>query len=760
MHPTMPSLLVVAALSVVTSVARAADVLVEAEAFLNPGGWSLDTQFIREMGSPYLLAHGLGKPVADATTTVAIPAAGTYRVFVRTKDWVARWNAPGAPGRFQVLVNGTPLSETFGTKGATWEWHDGGSVTLPAGEATLALHDLTGFDGRCDSIVLTTGSTPPPNDSAILAEWRREALGLPAEPETKGPYDLVVVGGGYAGMGAAISAARMGLKVALLQDRGVLGGNGSSEVRVWAMGLIRRGRYPRIGEIVDEFADRSKKSPGTFEEFGDAKKEAVVRAEPNIDLFLHTHAFAVARAGDRIESVTALDTRSGRELRFTGSFFCDATGHATIGHLAGAETVMEPKGRMGMSNMWAWAEGDAPESFPETPWALPLTMADFPYPRDHHGQWFWESGFDKDPLGDAEGIRDWNLRAVFGAWNAMKNGDGRAEHATGVLTWVAYVGGPRESRRILGDVVLTQDDIVTKKEFPDGCVPSTWSIDLHYPKKEFAKKFPDNPFISIAVHDNRVDRNYGYPVPYRCFYSKDVANLFMAGRCVSVTHEALGTVRVMKTCGMMGEVVGKAASVAVKHGTTPRGVYDSHWAELDELLKLPGKARRASPAAAIEIPPDAPPAAGPRGPITGIDPAVLARDKGAVVRDDLEASREGEWTEASKLKGFVAYGYAHAKADSGATATYELRAPSAGAYDVLVSWQPHANRGTAVPVLVETAAGRTSVRLDMTKPAALEGFGSVGRVTLGKGDACVVVLSTDGAGGLVAADAVMLVPAR
>jgi hypothetical protein len=159
--------------------------------------------------------------------------------------------------------------------------------------------------------------------------------------------------------------------------------------------------------------------------------------------------------------------------------------------------------------------------------------------------------------------------------------------------------------RILGDVVLTQDDIVSKKEFPDGCVPSTWSIDLHYPKKEYAQKFPDNPFISIAVHDNRIDRNFGYPVPYRCFYSKDVENLFMAGRCISVTHEALGTVRVMKTCGMMGEVVGKAASVAVKHGSTPRGVYENHWAEMDELLKLPGKARRMTLADEIEIPTEA-----------------------------------------------------------------------------------------------------------------------------------------------------------
>ena len=578
--------------SISASAASAATLLVEAESFEDRGGWKLDTQFIRAMGSPYLLAHGLGQPVADATTTVRIPTAGTWHVWVRTKDWVARWKAAGTPGRFQLLVDGKPLGATFGTEGAEWGWQPGGPLDLPAGEISLALHDLAGFDGRCDCIAFTTDATPPPNDSEVLPAWRRTALGLPEEPETKGPYDLVVIGGGYSGMGAAISAARQGLTVALVQDRPVLGGNGSSEVRVWAMGLIRRGKYPRIGEIVEEFADKATKSPGTYEEFEDAKKERIVRAEPTIDLFLNTHAFAVAREDNRILSVNALDTRTSRELEFTGSFFCDATGHATIGHLAGAETVMEAKGRMGMSNMWAWANSDQPQSFPETPWALPLEMADFPYPRDFHGQWFWESGFDKDPLADAEGIRDWNLRAVFGAFNAMKNRGGAADHANAMLTWVAYIGGPRESRRILGDVVLSQDDIVAKREFPDGCVPSTWSIDLHYPKEEYAKKFPDNPFISIAVHDRRVDRSVGYPVPYRCFYSKDVENLFMAGRCISVTHEALGTVRVMKTCGMMGEVVGKAATVAVKHGTTPRGVFENHWAEMDELLKLSGKARR------------------------------------------------------------------------------------------------------------------------------------------------------------------------
>ncbi len=232
-------------------------------------------------------------------------------------------------------------------------------------------------------------------------------------------------------------------------------------------------------------------------------------------------------------------------------------------------------------------------------------MDDFPYPRDNHGQWFWESGFDKDAINDAEAIRDWNLRAVFGAFAAMKHGEQADKHLKSALEWVAYVGGPRESRRLMGDIVLTQDDIVTKKDFTDGCVPSTWSIDLHYPKKEFSIKFADNPFISIAEHDRRIDRNYGYPVPYRCFYSRNIPNLFMAGRCISVTHEALGTTRVMKTCGMMGEVVGKAASLCIKFDCGPRGVYDKHLNDLIELLHLPGKARRATVNDKIVVPDDA-----------------------------------------------------------------------------------------------------------------------------------------------------------
>ena len=254
--------------------------LVEAESFHEPGGWVLDTQFIEIMGSPYLLAHGLGEPVQDAATVVKFPSTGTYRVFVRTKDWVAKWKAPGTPGRFELLTDGKPLAEKFGTKGAEWAWQDGGTVQITKPETALALHDLTGFDGRCDAIFFTKEAKAAlPNEGEALAKWRRTALGISEKPVDGGSYDLVVVGGGYAGMGAALSAARMGCKVALVQDRAVLGGNGSSEVRVWAQGGIRRGLYPNIGEIVEEFMDVAKASPGTYEEFGDANKEVLVRAE-------------------------------------------------------------------------------------------------------------------------------------------------------------------------------------------------------------------------------------------------------------------------------------------------------------------------------------------------------------------------------------------------------------------------------------------------------------------------------------------------
>jgi hypothetical protein len=732
----------------------AEEILVETESFSNHGGWKLDTQFIREMGSPYLLAHGLGTPVSDATTTIEVKKAGSYQLYARTKDWVARWDAKGQPGRFQIIINGKTLNTTFGTIGAKWHWQVGGTVELKKGKNSLNLRDLTGFNGRCDAIYLSTGDKSPPNDSKILAEWRRELLGITKKPIEK-KYDLVVIGGGYSGMGAAISGARMGCKVALIQDRGVLGGNGSSEVRVWAKGNIRRGKYPRIGEIIEEICDHAKKSPGTYEEFEDVKKETIVRAEKNIDLQLFHHAFKVEKQGSKISAVHAFDVRSGQVTRFSGPLFVDGTGHGTIGFLAGADHTMTPKGRMGMSNMWAWTNDKNDFNYPKTPWALDLNMADFPYPRNFHGPWFWESGYDKDALGDAEGIRDWNLRAVFGAFNAMKNRDGANEHKNSKLTWVAYVGGPRESRRLLGDVILTEEDVVSKKDFSDGFVPSTWSIDLHYPKKQYAQKFPDNPFISYAVHGKGVDRSYGYPVPYRCFYSRNIENLFMAGRCISVTHEALGTVRVMKTCGMMGEVVGRAASICIKEDCLPRDVYESHLDDLIELIKLPGKAFRASVNDKITIPSDAMELGGNYGAPNGLNPK-----KFPGVVDDSQAVFEGKWMKGQGLKPYFSFGYQYSS-DPASTATFTLEAPKAGQFDTRIAYQPHPNRGKSVPVEVTT--GDKTIKMNsivnMTqKPNFENGFHSVGEITLRKGQKVLVSLFAKGAQGNTHVDAAQLVP--
>ena len=729
-----------------------AEIFIEAESFPKRGGWKLDTQFIQQMGSPYLLAHGLGQPVDDAITSINVPESGTYRIWVRTKDWVARWGAKPAPGQFQVILKGQPIKTTFGTQGAKWNWQDGGTVALKKGSTELRLKDLTGFDGRCDCIYFTTDTnqTPPPAD-AVLSDWRRAQLGLDPTPETRGPYDLVVIGGGYAGMGSALSAARMGCRVALVQDRPVLGGNGSSEVRVWAKGNIRRGKFPRIGEIIEEIADKAKKSPGTYEEFGDALKEKVIRSEPNIDLLLNHHAHRVEMDENRITAIHALDTLTGSEVKIMGDYFADCTGHGWIGTWANADLQMSPDGRMGMSNMWAWDEVETATDFPKASWALDLEMADFPYPRDHHGQWFWESGFDKDAIGDAEGIRDWNLRAVYGAFNAMKNRDGADKHRNAILTWVAYIGGPRESRRLMGDIVLAEKDIVAKKEFPDGCVPSTWSIDLHYPKEQYAKKYADNPFISKAVHGTGVDRSYGYPVPYRCFYSRNIDNLFMAGRCISVTHEALGTVRVMKTCGMMGEVVGKAASICALNDCDPRDVYESHLDELLALLKLPGKAHRSTPSAEIIIPSDALPLAGPRGPADGMDIAKIA---GLVVDDD-KATTTGNWTNGTGLPNYVSYGYKYTGPNTGATATFKLKAPKKGRYLVQAFSQAHPNRSTRTPVTVRHNDSVGQYQINQ-RVKSKDDVVSICEVELTNQEEVVVMIGTQGADGTVHIDAIRL----
>jgi len=317
-------------------------VFLEAEQFASHGGWELDQQSMDQMGSPYLLAHGLGIPVEDATTEVEFPSAGKYRLWVRTRDWVAPWGAPGAPGKFQLLLNGIPHKETFGTKGAEWHWHDGGTVSV-AGKTKISLHDLTGFEGRCEAILFCKDlDFEPVNDA------------------DGGNFDLVVAGGGFAGTCAALSAARNGLTVALIQDRPVLGGNGSSEVRVWPEGHTRQEPYPQVGGIVDEISpdviDRGKygtRNASLGEAYNDQRKTEVVKQEPRITLFLEERVIKAEKENDTVRAVITQNTKTSVQTKISGKFFADCTGDATVGFLVGADYEISSSGFMGSSNMWS-----------------------------------------------------------------------------------------------------------------------------------------------------------------------------------------------------------------------------------------------------------------------------------------------------------------------------------------------------------------------------------------------------------------------
>ena len=240
---------------------------------------------------------------------------------------------------------------------------------------------------------------------------------------------------------------------------------------------------------------------------------------------------------------------------------------------------MTVTGHMGNSNMWSLVDTGKPSPFPRCPWACDLSEKPFPAKLSELGVWFWESGFNRDSFAEAERVRDTNFRAMYGAWDALKNV--RKQYPNHRLDWAAYVAGKRESRRFFGDVILAKEDFVSGKAYPDGCVPTGWSMDLHLPNKQYEKGFEKDPFISTA-HFGEYKRPYW--IPYRCLYSRNVPNLLMAGRDISVTHEALGAVRVMRTCGMMGEVVGMAASLCKKYQATPRTVYEKHLDELKELM--------------------------------------------------------------------------------------------------------------------------------------------------------------------------------
>ncbi len=592
----------------------------EAESMENTGAWSNDPQHIDVMGSVYLLATGVGKPVADAVTEVAIPEDGTYTLWVRCRDWFPSHS----PGRFQIRINGKASSVTFGqADNDKWRWIQGGDFELKQGAVELRLRDTTGWWGRCDAIVLATGRFRPANEAKKLAAQRLRYAGVSPDVADRGAYDLVVVGGGPAGMGAAIAAARNGIRVALIQDRPVLGGNSSSEIEIPPMGYI--GNPPdrrNVTGITEELFP-----PQGWNNYADSKKmEGIVRAEKNLSLFLNTRAVDVEmRDKARITSVIALNVHTGQRLRFSAPLFADTTGHGWIGYYAGAEYRMGQEARsefdeslapieagnrtMG-NNLYKAGFATRPESVPfECPdWAYRWTASssfeplgshqrtkkivrpeNFDQPsrgqgrnpgndlngRIHHA-WWVEYGGMENTIEDAEHIRDELFRISLGLWGYAKNHNPatKEKNARRELVWLNYVTGVRESRRLVGDYIMTQKDYDERIVHDDTVAFTDWGPDVHHPEGFWVEG-------NDCIHVYQGRRT---SIPYRTLYSRTIENLFMAGRCHSATHIAFGGTRVMRPCCAMGQAAGTAAAIATKHKTTPRGVYEKHIKELQDTL--------------------------------------------------------------------------------------------------------------------------------------------------------------------------------
>ena len=562
------------------------DILVEAESFSAKGGWVVDPQFVFQMGSPYLLAHGLGKPVESAVTEADVPSRGKYHVWARTMNWAqGGWEAPG---RFKLIIDGKELKTELGTDEG-WGWQYAGSVSVKSNMIRIELKDLTGFEGRCDAIYLSTVKNPPPAGLKELTAFRKELLkesDLPAKSEL---FDLVVTGGGIAGCAASIAAAEQGLKVALIHDRPILGGNSSSEIRVHTEGITwKTGRILNMLNTVHW----PNGSPESVRD--DRKRHNAMSQYENIHMFLNWKAYSANTVSDSITSVDAKHTSTGETMRFEAPLFIDCTGDGWIGYWAGAEYMygredsskynenwdehkelwspLKSDNRvMGASVLWRSVDKGSPVVFPEVPWAMDVA-------RDYsaiNGEWQWEySSDDLHQIDDAEKIRDHMLKAIYGSfYNAKK----LPENVNLDLEWVSYLIGKRESRRLVGDYIYTFKDEKNMVEFPDAVVMEQRDIDVHYQQNLKDPSMPD--FRSEALF-YPVDHYY---IPYRSLYSKNIKNLLMAGRCFSCSHVGLGGPRVMNTTGQMGVATGYAASLCKKYNTSPRGVYQTH---LKELLRL------------------------------------------------------------------------------------------------------------------------------------------------------------------------------
>ena len=426
--------------------------------------------------------------------------------------------------------------------------------------------------------------------------------------------DLCVVGGGMAGICAAIAAARNGARTVLMQERPVLGGNASSEIRMWVCGT--HGENNRETGIIEEIAlENLRRNPTKNFYIWDTVLYDFVLREKNITLLLNCACMdASAEEGNfadgrdrRIVSVTGYQMTTQRFIRVEADFFADCSGDSILAPLTGAlyregreskDDFSEPtyveasdKLHMGMSCLIQGRETDRPVAFTPPPFALKLTEKNFRHRApninsSYENFWYLELGGNRDAIGDTEEVAK-DLRALaMGTWDYVKN-SGNYDADKWELEFFGFLPGKRESRRMVGEYTVTANDLLENTQFPDTVAYGGWPIDDHYPDGFYHEGRPNTNILPERP----------YSVPYRALYSKNVENLFFAGRNISMTHFAMSSMRVMATCALMGQAVGTAAALAVRHGLTPHGVCVKRLEELQTVLMdadcfLPARERR------------------------------------------------------------------------------------------------------------------------------------------------------------------------
>lgn len=414
--------------------------------------------------------------------------------------------------------------------------------------------------------------------------------------------DIIVVGGGLAGVSAAVAAARLGRRTVLINNRPVLGGNSSSEVRVWVCGATAHGnqRWARETGIIGElYRENQFRNPEGNPIYWDDVVLDTVRREPNLTLLLNTEVIEAAAEGPddarRIRSVTGWTMGSEIRTEFHAPLFLDCTGDGLVGEFVGARHRLGKEGRDEFDEDWAPSEpvreflGStllfytkdlghpvkyvAPES------AKDITTTPIPASRiirsgDNGAHYWWiEWGGQLDIVDDNEHIRDELRSVILGIWDHIKNsGEFDADNLT--LEWIGNIPGKREYRRFIGDHTLRQQDIIDQTSFDDGVAFGGWSIDLH----------PAEGMYSTGAGAVQRFSDGIFEIPFRSLYSANVENLLMAGRNISATHIAFGAARVMATCAAMGEAAGTAAALCLAHDASPRELYRNHRQDLRQTL--------------------------------------------------------------------------------------------------------------------------------------------------------------------------------